>query len=1057
MKKTVLMFLLVFSCIVNAQTAGIKFAGTVVDNTGQPIPGVTVTSDAKSTVTDFDGGFTIMVANTKSIVSFSYLGFTTKSITIGKSTTMKVMLEEATNMLDDVVVIGYGTQKRSSVTGSVAKLKSDKFENAPVSRLDNAIQGKIAGVRVQNISSEAGADTKINIRGISSVSAGSGPLLVVDGQPMPDGFSALNSADVESVEVLKDAASAAIYGSRGANGVILVTTKSGKSGETKYYFKTTSGVKEAYETYDIMSSKDYVERLYSEQKLRDADPLWTSDYGSSLPSADKWRAQYNIENDLLGGQGTNYQDEALRTAYYQDMQFNVSGGGEKNKFYISTGYQNDQGLMLKSEFEKLNFRAKFDLKLTDKLRLNINLNPSNTKTERPAVNYIDFTRFPSFLPVYHTATTANFINGQQPGRNIQVGAYAEDDDFANLVYSGLDPNGVAYTTAANAVPFTTSNTNPIRALLEQNDNNNQFRFQGSVALDYNIADGLDFRTAQNIYYKDSKRVETGAANAARFGNPNYATYTNTNYFDFLTENTLNYKKSVGDHDFGALGGFTFQSTRTKSLVTAGTTFPTDFIKNLNFASVVLQPQQSDESVGLVSFLGRFNYSYKDKYLFMASYRTDGSSRFADGNKWGGFPAVSLGWVISKENFMSEVSAISRLALRASYGATGNNGIGEFQYQNYLNSANYLSGIGTGSVSNGLSNTSNLNNNPDITWERTFSSNFGLDLAMFKNRFNLSIDAYQSNTDKLLLEQSNLLISGSTAGIANVGSLRNRGFEVELSTVNIKTKNFSWNTDFNISHVKNELTNLGEKTTIISPTIDGRNGLNNYAIVGEPLITYFGFKTDGVWNSKADIADSGLTTSITNGLKEGGLKILDINGDGNIDNDDRTNLGNPYPDYTWGITNKFTFKNLDLSFTLQGVQGGELINGDINYNEVKERNLNYMANRWVSPSNPGDGKTPYTTNGYNWVFTDNAIEDASYMSLREITLGYSLGKDLVKKIGLTDLRFSVSGQNLLFINNKDYRGINIEARTSQTSPLVDGYQRGAFPIQKTILFSLEVGL
>ena len=329
--------------------------------------------------------------------------------------------------------------------------------------------------------------------------------------------------------------------------------------------------------------------------------------------------------------------------------------------------------------------------------------------------------------------------------------------------------------------------------------------------------------------------------------------------------------------------------------------------------------------------------------------------------------------------------------------------------------------------------------------------------MFKNRFNLSIDAYQSNTDKLLLEQSNLLISGSTAGIANVGSLRNRGFEVELSTVNIKTKNFSWNTDFNISHVKNELTNLGEKTTIISPTIDGRNGLNNYAIVGEPLITYFGFKTDGVWNSKADIADSGLTTSITNGLKEGGLKILDINGDGNIDNDDRTNLGNPYPDYTWGITNKFTFKNLDLSFTLQGVQGGELINGDINYNEVKERNLNYMANRWVSPSNPGDGKTPYTTNGYNWVFTDNAIEDASYMSLREITLGYSLGKDLVKKIGLTDLRFSVSGQNLLFINNKDYRGINIEARTSQTSPLVDGYQRGAFPIQKTILFSLEVGL
>ncbi|WP_289659971.1 SusC/RagA family TonB-linked outer membrane protein [Flavobacterium panacagri] len=1057
MKKKILILLLVFSSVINAQTDKIKISGRVVDNTGQSIPGVTITSEENSTVTDFEGSYVINVKNSKSIIKYSFIGFATKTITVGNSKTINVTLVEFANVLDDVVVIGYGTQKRSSVTGSVAKLKSDKFEDAPVSRLDNAIQGKIAGVRVQSISSEAGADTQINIRGISSVKAGSGPLLVVDGQPMPDGFSALNSADVESVEVLKDAASAAIYGSRGANGVILVTTKSGKEGKTKYYFRSTAGVKQAYDTYDIMSSTDYVERLYAEQAMRNADPLWTTAYGASLPSLDKWRAQYSIEKDLLGGQGTDYQKEALRKAYYQDMQFNVSGGSNKNKFFISVGYQNDQGLMLKSEFEKLNFRAKFDLQLTEKLKLNINLNPSNTKTERPAINFIDFTRFPSFIPVYHTQATADFINGQQPSRGIVVGNYAEASDFANLVYTGIDPNGVAYTTAANAVPFTTSNTNPMRALLEQDDNNNQFRFQGSAGLEYKIAKGLDFRTTENIYYRNSQRVQSGAANAARIGNPNYATYTNANYFDFLTENTLNYKKSIGNHEFGALAGFSLQSTRTKSLVTAGTTFPSDDNKNLNYATVILQPIQSDVSIGLVSFLTRVNYAYKDKYLLMGSYRTDGSSKFGDGNKWGGFPAVSAGWVISKEKFLADVSVINRMAFRASYGATGNNSIGDFMYQYYLNPSNYVSGTGNGTVSIGLANTSNINNNPDITWERTFQSNFGFDLSMFKSRLNLNIDVYQSNTEKLLLEQSSMLISGSSSVIANVGSLKNKGFEVELSTVNLKSKNFSWTSDFNIAHVKNQITNLGDKTMIISPTIDGRNGLNNYAIVGQPLISFYGFKTNGIWNSIEEITASGLTTTLTNGLKEGGLKIIDLNGDGILDNNDRTILGNPYPDFTWGFTNKFTFKNIDLSFTLQGVVGGELINGDVNYNEPKERNLNYMANRWVSPSNPGDGKTPYTTNGYNWVFTDNAIEDASYTSLREISLGYNLGKNALKQVGLTNLRFSLSGQNLLFWNNKNYRGINIEARTSQTSALIDGYQRGGFPMQRTVLFGVEVGL
>ena len=378
------------------------------------------------------------------------------------------------------------------------------------------------------------------------------------------------------------------------------------------------------------------------------------------------------------------------------------------------------------------------------------------------------------------------------------------------------------------------------------------------------------------------------------------------------------------------------------------------------------------------------------------------------------------------------------------------------FEQTLNSANYISGAGTGNISNGLANLNDVYFNPLITWERTFSTNLGLDLAMFNNKVNLSIDAFDSKTEKLLLTSSALLITGSNSVITNAGSLNNKGIELELSTVNVKTENFSWSTDFNISHVKNEITNLGDKDQIISTTIDGRNGLNNYAIVGQPLVSFYGFKTDGVWNSKAEIAESGLTTALTNGLTEGGIKIVDVDGSTRIDNDDRVILGDPFPDFTWGITNKFNYKNVDFNFSFQGVQGGELINGDINYNEAKERNLNYMANRWVSPSNPGDGKTPYTTNGYNWLFTDNAIEDASYVALREISLGYSFSKEVLEKIKLTNLRFSLTGQNMLFLANNSYRGVNIEARTSLDDPLHAGYQRGGFPMQKTILFGLEVG-
>lgn len=1060
--KLTLLATLLFNVVLFAQNSFIVTGQVSSKSDGLTLIGATVLvqGTTNGVSTDFDGNYSIEVKK-GDVLNFSFVGFVSQLVIVDNQTEINIVLEENISNLEDVVVIGYGTQKRSSVTGSVAKLKSDKIESAPVSRLDQAIQGKIAGVRVQNISSEAGADTQINIRGVSSVNAGSGPLIVVDGQPLPagDSMGAINNADVESVEVLKDAASAAIYGSRGANGVILITTKSGKEGKAKFNFRSTTGFKQAYDTWDIMTSTEYVERLYAESDLRIADPLWTggTTRANTIGSLNKFLNQYAIEG-MVGA--TDYQDFALRTATYKDIQFNVSGGGKTNKYYISTGYQGDEGLMLNSNFEKLNVRVKYDSQLTDKLKLRVNMNPSQTKTERPGTNFTDFYRFPSFMPIYHTQVTADYINAADPTRNIQVGDFAEDDDFAGISYSGIAPDGVPFTTttANGNRPFNTGNTNPARALSEQADNTKQFRFQGSVALEYEITEGLDFRTSQSIFVRNTERVETGMSNAARFGNPNYATYTNVNYSDFLTENTLNYKKSFGEHEINVLGGFTFQSRKEKSLVTAGNTFSVEGNYNLNFAANISQPIQSIIPWGLISYLGRINYEYKNKYLLSASYRTDGSSVFAAGKKWGGFPAVSAGLVVSREDFMDDVESINKLTLRASYGATGNNGIEPFLFEGNLTNANYLTGVTSVSVSSGLANLAEIGSNSDITWERTFQTNLGMDLSMFKNRVNLNVDVYQSKTDKLLLYGSTMLTTGHPVAALNAGSLKNNGYEFEVSTVNVRTKDFTWSTDFNISHVKNEITSLGDKDRFISATIDGRNGLNNEAIVGQPLISFVGYKTDGVWNSTAEVNEAianGLTSTLTNDLQQGGLKIVDINGDNVIDTNDRTILGNPYPDYTWGVTNNLKYKNIDLNFTLQGVVGGEIINGDINYNEVKERVLNFMDNRWVSPSNPGDGKTPYLTNGVNPLFTDFAIEDATYFTFREISLGYSFGSNVLSSIKLDNLRFSISGQNLLFVT-KDYRGINIEARTRSIDPLLDGYQRGAFPIQKTILFNVEVG-
>ncbi|HYE55450.1 MAG TPA: SusC/RagA family TonB-linked outer membrane protein, partial [Chitinophagaceae bacterium] len=934
-----------------------------------------------------------------------------------------------------------------------------KLDEAPVSRLDQALQGKIAGVQIQNISSEAGADPKIRVRGISSINAGANPLVVVDGHPVPDGLAFVNMADVESIEVLKDAASAAIYGSRGASGVIIVTTKSGKAEKPKYQFKFASGAKTAYETYPMMTTTEYTNLLFYEASLKAKDPSITPPTGAGI-IANNERAAYIVENVIMGGVGTDWQNEALRTATVRNIQASVSGGSRAARYFISGAYQKDQGMMYHSEYDRFSLRSKVDLQLGKKIKLSFNVNPSYIKRERPSVNYIDFVRFQSFLPVYHTAATAAFVNQTPQWANIKPGDFAQARHFNQRVYSGMMPDGSMWVNTAQLDPFNTANNTPKSVMETRTITSNDYRVLSSGDLTFNIMPGLDFKTLGSVYVNYTTALDFAKRNSNREGDINRGVYDSRLFIDLLSENTLNYVKQVGDHSFNVLAGFTAQKTHIKEERTTGLDYPSDNITTLNTA---LQLDLSNtynlkNQIGLLSYLGRVNYSYKNRYLLSASYRADGSSYFAPGKKWSSFPAVSLGWVISEEKFMENVTWVNNLKLRGTYGATGNNRIVDFAFVDLLYAANYPFGPGTGSATMGQAPSRDILSNENITWERTFSYNLGIDVALLKNAVVFSADFYQSKTDQLLLRQSAMAFTGVPLAWNNIGSIQNRGVELELTTNNLRRGRFKWTTSANIAFNKNKILELADEARLLNQGERTELYMNR---VGDPLIQFFGYKTDGVWLSQAEIDKAkadGLTSGLSNLFVPGGLKLVDVTGDKIIDDRDRVVIGSPYPDFTWGITNNISYKAFDISIMVQGVKGGQLVNGDPNYNETKRYNKNYNSNRWLSPMFPGDGKTPYSTVGFNWMLTDYVVEDASYTALREVIIGYTLPAKIAQSVRLSSARLYFSAQNLYFHTPDSYRGINPEARFTSgpyNTPLVDGYQRGSFPMPRTYLVGIDI--
>ncbi len=1059
MKKISIAFILTIFIVTFTAAQKREITGRVFDKaTKQPIEGVNILLEKSKTgaTTKKDGTFSISVKSSKVTLIVSCIGYASQVVSVGKDElSVNIALVAAATDNAEVVVVGYGTQKRSDVTGSITKYKNDKLDEAPVSRLDQALQGKVAGVDIQNLSSEAGAAPKVSIRGVSSIYAGAEPLVVVDGQPTADGLAYVNMADVESVEILKDAASAAIYGSRGASGVILITTKSGKADKVKYNFKYSLGVKNDYKRYDVMTTSEYVNKLFYEKQLQSMDPL-----GTAVDATSNERAAYIVENGLLGGKGVDWQSQALRTGLFQNIQLSASGGKSDFKYYLSGGYQKDQAMMQNSQYDKINFRSKLDFNLSKKLKLVLNISPSFDKRESPSVNYTTFVRYPSFMPVYHNDSTINLVHQNPQWSNLQAGDYAQPRHFNNLFYQGLMPDGTD-SSYNGADPFSSSTNSPTSILNNTSIYLKNYRLQASAEFSYKLMKGVDFKSLVTTNINYTNGLNWANRNAERDGTVSKGVFTNNSSIDILAEETVNYTKSIKDHSFVALLGFTTQTTKVEKNQVTGLDFPNDNIRTLNNATVIDKSLTigSTNRIGLVSYLGRVNYSYQSKYLLTASFRTDGSSYFGPGKKWGTFPSISLGWAMDKEKFMSRVKGISRIKWRASYGVSGNNRILDYGFLDLLYPANYSIGGGNGTTISGQATSPTIRSNPDITWERTYQANFGLDLSILKNKIGITIDYYQSKTDRLLLQQSAMAFTGVPLSWNNIGSLKNTGIELQLNTNNINTADFRWTTAANISHNQNKILELGSEAFLL---YEGERNELYKNIVGGPLIQYYGFKTDGIWISQQEIdaaKAAGLSSSFRDAFNPGQLKIVDVNHDGIINNNDRTLLGSPYPDFTWGMTNTFSYKNFDFAFTFQGSQGGKLINGDPNYDETKKLVRSYNENRWISPANPGDGQTPtYNKNGFNWMLTDYVIEDASYYTLREITLGYKIKDDKLKAIKLNGLRLYMTVQNLFFHSAKGYRGINPEARLTSgpyASSLLGGYQRGAFPIPQTFVFGVDV--
>lgn len=1048
------------------QVQQVNISGVVTDSKVATMPGVSVLLKGTKigSTTDANGAYLIKAPAATGTLVFSSIGYVSQEVAIAGKTVINVSLTETPQSLGDVVVVGYGSQSRTTVTSSITKVEGKHIGNQPVSTPGEALAGLAAGVQVQSDQGgKPGAAPTIRVRGVSSLSSSNDPLYVVDGYPLETAanFNLINPSDIESIEVLKDAASAAIYGSRAANGVVLVTTKRGKAGKTVFSVSAYTGIQEVDRYIDVLSKDQYVQQVKALSRIKNLQyPAILDGDISNLPDVD-------------------WQKEIFRTAPIRSFEFNASGGSEKVRFSASAGIFKQKGVLIGTEYTRYNTRLNLDADIVKNVKFGFSVSPSYAEQYRQpssgqasgaGANPNDFIiGVPGLVADLNLPSPLNQALTFQP----IVPVYRANGDFAQPYDRELN-----YNLSPTAV-FSASNFyKPVGILSLSVNRSRAFRTLSNAFIEYAPLPGLKLKTYIGATLENEQvhgyipgSMAYSSAPTASNSSPQlagiFASDNVRNSFDWVWENTATYDKQIGKHHFNVLGLFSAQKYESQINYTAG--LPGTFI-----TTAVQSPLASPNTVGtelfdantFVSYAGRLTYDYNKKYLFTAAVRQDGSSRFGSNNKFAVFPSFSLGWRLAEEPFLKEALlkiGINEFKLRGGYGRTGNANIGSFTYINSIAlNRNYASGNARifGTQQTGFAN-------PDLTWEKNDQTSIGTDIGLLQNKIVFTFDYFIRNSNGMLLNKALPLAIGYTSSLqssvynssyqANLGKLQNKGFEFTANT-NFKLGAVTWNANANFSTYKTKVLDLGGPSAL--PAVRAINGWNNvYQVkVGDPLGIMYGYEIIGVFKNASDLANN---PKVTTGNSIGDSMIKDQNGDGKIDVNDVTQLGHGLPDFTYGLTNTFQYKNFDLSILVQGVQGVNIINGNNRQTITGNHNQNSLAkyfNNYFDPAFPDREVlygSPIATGALpGAALTNLAVENGSYLRVRNITLGYRLNESFLRKISLQSARLYVTAQNPFLITK--YSGYNPEANIMGGDPTTPGVDQGTYPTARTIIIGINFG-
>ena len=1065
MKKLLSVLFLLSFTLASVYAQDIQVKGTVVSGTDDfPLPGVSVVvkGTTKGVITDIDGNFVISVPS-NAVLSFTYIGFKSQEVPVEGKTTLNVVLYEDTETLEEVVVVGYGVQKKSVVTASIAKVSADDLENKAPVRMDNALKGLAAGVDVTSSSGQPGASPRVRIRGIGTIN-NSDPLYIVDGMPISGGLDFVNPNDIESIEVLKDAASGAIYGARAANGVILVTTKKGKLGKTSINYNFSYGWQSAWKRRDVTSATDYA-ILQNEKYMNGGQaPLYADPYNLT-----------DINGNPVTGFGTDWQDAVFNDgAPVVNHDVTISGATEKVNYYLSLGYYEQEGIVGgnygQSNYDRLTIRSNTSYNLIDATKersflnkLDLSVNMAYMRTHSTGVS--ENSEFGSILgsALYLSPILPITVSGAAADELVNYYETADPNNPSKVLYElPRDPNGNIYTVPGYFGSYNEMN-NPLAMMTLNPQKNYSHKFVPKFSIDLQLWDNLKYHFS---YSADMSFWGYDAATVSKFylsGNNNAshtsATANRQKNVTWQIENTLTYDKTFGKHTIGVVLGQSALKYKGDQLGGSRWNLVNPLKPSIDYATGNVVDGTAQFSVygapfvehTMASMFGRLSYNYDERYMVQATVRRDGSSRFGPNNKYGIFPSFSAGWNVMNEAFMEGTRDwLSNLKVRFSWGKNGNDNIADFGYTSLTAMGNNVL-FGKDAIKWNGSKASRLSN-PDLNWEESEQTDIGIDLGFFNGALTASIDYYIKKTNGMIIEMPIPSYVGETKPLGNVGDMENKGVEFELGYKwNIGDAHFS--VKGNATYLKNTLKNLGNDTGYIDlDGIQGLSGGGTRGSNGQPFPYFFGYKTAGVFQNVAEVQaytnkDGGL---IMPDAVPGDVRFVDVNGDGQITADDRTNIGNGTPDWTYGLNLNADWKGFDFNIFFQGVAGNEVFDGTFRSDVTSGNYPSWMLGRWTGEGTSNKYPRLALGDDTNWQVSDLYVCDGSYFRLKNITLGYTLPQNLTRKVCIERLRIYFQAENLATWTK--YWGFDPEISSGATSLGVD---RGVYPQARTFTIGANI--